>query len=579
MKKLAFLLFFAAILSSTVDAHSDAENTPVLPAGAIHHFDFSGDLRDRVTGRPLYITKYRPTDKKQTIGRNRLVPDSVQFIDTDEGPRTAIRIRPVEFDAKLNWADRPKLTVSLLLRFDEKDFDGKHRGWISWLEALKFDDKGTKQSCDLREIQGEYHTSDIIDASPLDDGLHLPKDEWVRLTIAVDESAETRTVYMNDRVSYEKCYPPRDSTVHANRAGLFHESSVSTIKGYVSDVAIYDRILTAEEVAQLHGVEEFDEYRIVEAYYPLLLVLMILTAIPLYFLIRKPWRLQRIEEGLSAHGDNVTAHKELEEALTIWWRNVKEKEDSDELPADELLFRYPRGLKIFPIRKHLKRAIEVRPSDTALVRRINRTVDAYNAAISYRFNGSVPYILVFFFSLFFQEAFQGTRTIFTSSDITLRSVIAVTFREYGFFMPMMIPYIACSMGWALIGRYRNPIEETNAPDAARPSVKQRMRNVLSSGAGFAKTALALVGIFLSGCYATIMEGIRNSATIVKYIRHGVVVSTSAGTDMVTFLSGFIVVFIIIAVVYFLITYATILVILSPIAVIPYKMIRNYLLHR
>lgn len=574
---LALLCVFIATLAAHADAASDSLRT--LPAGAIHRFDFSGDLRDRITGRTLYVTARTTHDKKQKISRCRLVPDSVQFIDTDEGPRTAIRIRPMEFDAKLNWADCPKLTVSLLLRFDDKDFDGKHHGRVSWLETLCFDDAGTFRSVYSRRIAGEYHTNDRIDASSLDDGLHLPKDEWVRLTIAVDEAARTRTVYMNDRVSHEQCSMPRDSAARATRAGLFHESSIPAIAGYVSDVAIYDRILTAAEVARLHGVEEFDEYNVVEAYYPLLLILMILTAIPLYLLIRRPWRLPRIEEGLSAHGDNATARRELEEALTIWWRNAKEAEMPDELPSDELIFRYPRGRKIFPIRKHLKRAVEVRPSDAELVQRINRTVDAYNAAVRYRFNGSIPYILVFFFSLFFQEAFQGTRTIFTSSEITLRSVIAVTFREYGFLMPMMIPYIACSMGWALIGRFREPIEAATPSGDARPSFKRRVLDTLSSGAGFAKTTLALLGVLLAGCFATIMEGIRNSTTIVKYIRHGVVVSTTTGTDMAMFFSGFIVVFILVAFVYFLITYATILIMLSPIAVIPYKIIRNYLLHR
>lgn len=591
MKKFYLLLLslalFAGAAQATPETSDEQTTTPAQPTGAIHHFDFSGDLRDRVTGQPLYISKTMKFGRPDAIGRYRLVPDSVQFIDTDEGERTAIRIRPMEFAAKLNWVDCPKLTLSMLLRFDEKDFQDGNRNWISWLETIKFDAAGKRverpeelRDLRMRKLDGEYHSDGKIDASPNDDGLEIPKDEWVRLTIVIDEAAQSRTIYMNDRVTYETCDMPIDSMDHANRVGLFHEMMPDAIKGYVSDVKIYDRALTAEEVAQLHGVAEFDEYDLFEAFRPLFTLVFVLTVIPVALWLRKPWRLSHTApQAGSRSSNNAMALDEIDQAIGIWFRSVGNDEAPVHYANSDLTFRYPRAMKLISIRKHLKRAIELQPSDPEIVERINRVIDAHNAAISYHFNGSILYILVFLFSLFFQEAFQGTRTIFTSDDLTFTGAVADTFAKYWQLMLLMIPYIAVSMGWRLIGQYGETIEDTDPAQRMRRSFKQRAVDTISSGAGFLKISLSLLGIFLAWCWSTIMWGIRNSGEVIKHIRNGVVVSTSSGVNPAMFFGGFLVVAIVIAIIYFIITYATIVVMISPLAVIPYKLLRNYILHR
>ena len=76
-----------------------------------------------------------------------------------------------------------------------------------------------------------------------------------------------------------------------------------------------------------------------------------------------------------------------------------------------------------------------------------------------------------------------------------------------------------------------------------------------------------------------MWGIRNSGEIVKHFRNGVHVATSHTVNPAIFLSGILAVAIVIAVVYFLITYATVFIMISPLVVVPYKLLRNYILHR
>ena len=113
-------------------------------------------------------------------------------------------------------------------------------------------------------------------------------------------------------------------------------------------------------------------------------------------------------------------------------------------------------------------------------------------------------------------------------------------------MLMMVPYIAASRGWRLIGQYGEMIEETSP---------------------------------LYQSWSTIMWGIRNSGEIVKHFRNGVHVATSHTVNPAIFLSGILAVAIVIAVVYFLITYATVFIMISPLVVVPYKLLRNYILHR
>ena len=586
MKKIPLLLLCAAAWSFTAGAHSGSDSIPVLPTGAIHHFDFSGDLRDRVTGRPLYITQQGKSDVER-IGVKPLTAADVTFVDTDEGPRTAIRILPVEFAAKLNTIDVPQLTVTFLLRFDEADFQqGKYNN-IDWLRVMHFDRSGAratnaKETGDaryarvhhLRKLSGAYHKDGTINASDLANGVRIRQNKWVRLTVALDERAGKRTVYMADRIAHEECNPPLDSTVHANRAGLFQELAPKAIAGEVSDVTIYDRILTPEEVARLHGVDSFDEYSIIEAAYPLLSILALLTIIPLAFCILRPWRLHRIEEGLSARGDNETAREEVDRALDCWWHNVGESASPRDIATSRLEFRYPRARTILSVRKHLKRAIEARPSDTNVVRRINRTADAYNAAIRYRFNGSVVYILAVIAATLF-TVWQSM--VDTTDTITVWNLLGQTITSHGPILLMLVPYIAFSMGWALIGRFDAPIESLK-PDRKKISLRARIAEKAQAGAGFGAMLLAIAAAVLAWCGAVVMDGIRHSNQLVRYVYHGRSVVTSS-INPAMFMSGFVVIGIAAILIYLAIILASVAVAYSAIAVIPYKIIRNYLLHR
>ena len=444
MKK--FGLFLLCVLCCRVSyaetgTPEAAAPASTLPAGAIHHFDFSGDLRDRVTGQPLYISRYTKPYRPERIATDRLVPDSVEFIDTDEGTGTAIRILPLEFAGKLNWVDCPQMTVSMLLRFDGKDFEEKKNNWISWLETTYYDASGQrvnhpreKRDYRTRKIEGEYHTNGVIDATQDDEGLKIPKDEWVRFTVSVDESARTRTIYVQDQFVEVACKQRLDSTLHTGRVGLFQESLPGRIKGYVSDVVIYDRVLSAEEVAQLHGIAEFKKFTLLDAYRPLILLVVVLTVIPVAFWFWKPFRLKRLEAAAASGGsggsngsNDAQALQAIDRAIDTWMHCTEEQWINSSCETDKLYLRYPRSVKIPKIRKKIMQAVACRPSDPEVVRRINRVIDSFNDAVSYRFNGSILYILVVLFSLFFQEAFQGTRTIFTSEDLTFWGALGATF--------------------------------------------------------------------------------------------------------------------------------------------------------
>ena len=596
-------LFLLCVLSCRVSyaetgTPEAAAPASTLPAGAIHHFDFSGDLRDRVTGQPLYISRYTKPYRPERIATDRLVPDSVEFIDTDEGTGTAIRILPLEFAGKLNWVDCPQMTVSMLLRFDGKDFEEKKNNWISWLETTYYDASGQrvnhpreKRDYRTRKIEGEYHTNGVIDATQDDEGLKIPKDEWVRFTVSVDESARTRTIYVQDQFVEVACKQRLDSTLHTGRVGLFQESLPGRIKGYVSDVVIYDRVLSAEEVAQLHGIAEFKKFTLLDAYRPLILLVVVLTVIPVAFWFWKPFRLKRLEAAAASGGsggsngsNDAQALQAIDRAIDTWMHCTEEQWINSSCETDKLYLRYPRSVKIPKIRKKIMQAVACRPSDPEVVRRINRVIDSFNDAVSYRFNGSILYILVVLFSLFFQEAFQGTRTIFTSEDLTFWGALGATFVKYWPFMLLLIPYAAFSMGWRLIGRFEEEIKPVGSDSEAASgrrgaSFRAQVREVANSGAGIAKVIFSVLWLFVVWCGKTIMWGIQNSGEVIRHYRNGVHVSTTSGVNPAMFFAGFLVVAIVIAVIYFLLTYLSIVVMLSPLAVIPYKLVRNYILHR
>lgn len=593
MKKFAILFLVAVAGLNRLFAASDEASSgsaaiaASLPAGAIHHFDFSGDLRDRVTGQPLYISRYTQPSRPDRVATERLVPDSVQFVDTDEGARTAIRILPLEFAGKLNWVDCPQMTVSMVLRFDGKDFQEKKNNWISWLETIYYDASGQrvnhpreKRDYRTRKIDGEYHTSGVIDATQDDEGLKIPKDEWVRFTVSVDESARRRTVYVQDRFVEVACKQRLDSTLHTGRVGLFQESLPGRIKGYVSDVVIYDRVLSPEEVAQLHGIAEFKKFTVLDAYRPLILLVVVLTIIPVAFWFWKPFRLKRLEAAPAADGSNdARALQAIDRAIDTWMHCTEEQWINSSCATDQLYLRYPRSLKIPKIRKKIVQAMQCAPSDPEVVRRINRVVDSFNDAVSYRFNGSILYIFVVLFSLFFQEAFQGTRTIFTSEDLTFWGALTDTFVKYWPFMLLLIPYVAFSMGWRLIGHFEEEIKSDDSSGRKGASFRSQAREVVNSGAGIVKIGLSVMWLFLVWCGKTILWGIQNSGEVIRHYRNGVHVSTTTGVNPAMFFGGLLVVAIVIAVIYFLLTYLSIVVMLSPLVVIPYKLVRNYILHR
>lgn len=593
MKNLGLFLLSALFCANVAHAADDpsAPLSSSLPTGAIHHFDFSGDLRDRVTGKPLYISRYTNPTRPERIATERLVPDSVQFVDTDEGERTAIRILPMEFAGKLNWVDCPQMTVSMLLRFDEKDFQEKKNNWISWLETTYYDASGQrvnhpqlKRDYRTRKIDGEYHTNGIIDATQDDGSLKIPKDEWVRFTVTVDESARTRTIYVQDQFVEVECGQRPDSTLHTGRVGLFQESLPGRIKGYVSDVVIYDRVLSPEEVAQLHGVAEFKQYTLLDAYRPLILLVVVLTIIPVAFWFWKPFRLKRIEAApaLPDGSNDALARQAIDRAIDTWMHCTEEQWINSSCSTDQLYLRYPRSLKIPKIRKKIVQAIKCAPSDPEIVRRINRVIDSFNKTVSYHFNGSILYILVVLFSLFFQEAFQGTRTIFTSEELTFWGALGATIAKYWPFMLLLVPYIAFSMGWRLIGHFEEEIKTEGANDPSGRtgvSFRAQVREAVNSGAGIVKIILSVLWIFVVWCGRTILWGIQHSGEVIRHYRNGVHVSTTSGVNPAMFFAGFLVVAIAIAVIYFLLTYLSIVVMLSPLAVIPYKLVRNYILHR
>lgn len=587
MKRL--LLFLLIVLSGGVTMEVIGTNTENLPK-PIHHFDFSGDLRDRVTGQSMYISLLGTPKREWEKSMIRMVPDSVTFVDTEEGEKTAIKIRPMEFDAKLNVVDCPKITVSMLVRFDEDGMEDKNNS-IYWFRTLKYD-KGSnpmfneqaKREYKTRGILGEYHTNGRIEPTGDDVGLTFPMDEWVWMTVVLDEESRSRIVYLKDRFTQEECRMPLDSTAHTGRVGLFHESMHCLISGSVSELKIYDRVLSEDEIAVLHGVDSFDEFDTFDAYLPFFTFILILSIIPLSLLYFKPWRIKRLETDKVEHsyGDNNLARNEINSAIEIWYKSTGAR--CPYCSNESLAFHYPRGIRIPFIRKHIINAINAKPSDPETIERINLTVDAFNASIRYRFNGSVIYIIIVFLSMFFQEAFDGSHTIFTSEDMTFWGAVGDTFEKHWKLMVLLIPYVLFSMGWSLIGKYGKDIETTvrsKSPAGAVP-LKEKIKEIAHSGAGIFSITLSIAYSVLKTVvlwmYSTIMWGIRNSREIVVYKRGGTVVRTEEGVNVVMFFAGFMVVFICLAIVYFLLTFMSIFISLSVLLVIPYKIIRNYILH-
>ena len=151
-------------------------------------------------------------------------------------------------------------------------------------------------------------------------------------------------------------------------------------------------------------------------------------------------------------------------------------------------------------------------------------------------------------------------------------------------MLLLIPYAAFSMGWRLIGRFEEEIKPVGSDSEAASgrrgaSFRAQVREVANSGAGIAKVIFSVLWLFVVWCGKTIMWGIQNSGEVIRHYRNGVHVSTTSGVNPAMFFAGFLVVAIVIAVIYFLLTYLSIVVMLSPLAVIPYKLVRNYILHR
>ena len=564
MKKTILLLAVMAV--SVLSFAQDGKGS--VPEGPIHHFNFNGVLTDAVTKTPLMKLKVETKDSLRKVSYDksttRLAESDVEWVE-DDGAKTAIRMLPMEFATDLSTKTHPQLTISLRVRVNKSDIEAYHseeRGgfsrsakFLTWLESGRYKDEGYFSSRRFKaELNGEGEM-EAYDSGKNGTKTMMPVDAWTWLTVVWDVDSARAIYYLGDKAeeaTIDTVIVDRKQT--DNTARICFASNVHGMEhGDISELIVWDRVLTPEEVASLHGVEAFAEVTFYDRFGILVNIVLALVVFSLVVWIWRPLHFRKYTR-VGGLGDEAKAEAAIAEAERLF---------TDEKSETRI---YPWPVGFMKIHSRIKTAIKAEPNDEVLKERLNSLITDHNDCMAYRYSGSAYVVLGVIVALVIKVLFDW----FTNSHINMEFVLD----EHVPMLLGLLAYIVVSYGWSFASLHGKPMPAVGTRKSQLIGWESALQATGNVGGAILMIALASVKVLFS----VIGEALANSTEVIKVYVNGVFQGVRTVANPAGCLGPIIAIGCIAGVLFLIAYLASILILLAIIIIVPVKFIRVHVLH-
>lgn len=477
---ICFLLCYTPVINAKPDKVDYPEN------GLVHHFEFNGNLKDKITGRNLVPMLPEPySDRKP------------EYVKDDDGNESGIKTFPMLLRGNYSLEKYPEISVVIRFRQDKEydsDFSFDYliagnfsKNDISWYfdEHYAFClNKNNHPYIYTEDYKTEKTTEDgkeTIKIKGIDGYLKRPElGKWNTMVFTVNRKDSTISLANNGvKVLLNNFFPPYGNK-ECTGIGLFKYSfndknDYRYPEGVIDDILIYNRILTDEETCALQGVKSI-EYRNpeltlmenIEDSLFMLFVLLICPILSLIFCIFRPKQLPEVKlddmnapiPDISSPIDNASDIQALNlgyKALHLMMRRFETKSTISK-PDDPDLIALIEATEVAPERIPFFRALSIRrklliaqnllDKDERVRFFISEITYVYNKAMKITFVGNIAILLIPFL-LFFLPALT----------VNVSHAFGVAWDNIGPILFLMFLYIACSLGPACT--FREDPEDEN----------------------------------------------------------------------------------------------------------------------
>ena len=565
--------------------------------GLILHYDFNGNVRDKVQG--VYLKSVSSGYHEQG---KQLTKDDVSFIESPDGEQGAIKMLTADIPLNLSPDKYPELTVVMRVWIDEKQDAGNPMFFLCQTDDKQVFSPLRKLKADKRFRLTEAVPTDTAAIRLFDIGTGtekvktaaIPKESWETVLVsfsAKDSSVtfvcggEKLTIKPNDDY-YHGAYTAMrlfPKTGNGSWYGWLIGDSFDRMNGAVDDLRIYNRLLTDEEISGVFGrdivtVEQgVGNFFTSEAFtYTVIVVFVFMFVYALFVLIMHPRRLKKItldsiarekqnNKSLSEDERNDLALEAYEQTLKKWGY------EADKENGDEICLHYVKsGMEAKGIRDSLLKSISYGSSDAEVMEKQNLLIRAYNRMMDRSFNGSPFYIVLIVICLYFMAFKYGDA--WNEDSSFLMNVLMAPVHMWPVVLGLLI-YVLYSFGPHFM-EYKGGEMKVSKPGRAlgeRPENSTSGAVVATAGA----LTLASVGMGILHFFGEVLKAVPNSMNyVMKNVRTGATVSTGSLFTV----GGIFMLVATIFVLWFLVVILSVVVIVSPFVLAPYKFVRNYVLY-
>ncbi len=394
-------ILFVIVMTLMAAANIHAGGLPT--DGRVHYFDFNGNLKDQVTGKSLRVETKADSIKNKAL----------EYLKTDNG-RALVVDRYFVGDINICAAVYPEL--SIVMRIKMEDMKNGSTYLIGtpgdYNRSLLVSDDGSVVMSGYADSEAGRYQHVYSDESLLG--------QWTTVIVCYKAKGyETQVIVGDKRYSYVQ-KKGEDDKGRYSRIYLGAEG----FRGLVSELAIYNRILTPEEQSMIAGADISNKSFKSGAqshnnmYWLRLMILPLVLYIPLILLWYMLWRRRKLYPYIDGsyiaslapvHNTEQTraeAVRLLDEARQHWgWR---QRGDG----SVECHYPEKRG-QMKQSRKAFEQALATGCDDEQLLEEYNQFAAVHNEGMQYSFRGYtwIPLLtlLALFIAYFLKPLITGSR--------------------------------------------------------------------------------------------------------------------------------------------------------------------------
>lgn len=591
-RKLTLLCF---ILSAVIAWGQDVSYPK---KGLILHYDFNGNVRDKVQG---VVLKSVPTGYGQS---KQMTADDVRFVESPDGEKGAMVMLTSDIPVDLSPVKYPDLTVVMRIMIAKKQdannpalFLCKPKDEKGFTETRKL--KLDKNMHMIEEVLKDTSRLELISVGGVEDikSEKIPVGSWE--TILVSFSAKDSSVIFacgGEKFKFEpwRNYGMKEYSsmrlfprMANHRFGKFFiGDSSDQLYGAIDDLRIYNRLLSDEEIEAIFDGEVVTVEKDSGSFfsspaftYGVMVLYIFIIIYALVVLIMHPRKLKEVTAASIAkekQNNKSLSEDERDELAMKLYKRTLEKcgYEAAEESEEAMTLHYPKsGLEAKNIRESLMKSLSYGSSNPEVIDKQNLLVKAYNRMMGRAFNGSPFYIVLVYICLYFMIGKFGDSQDAWSADSSFWvNVLMVPIRMWPITLGLLV-YVLFSFGpyFMKFKGDKMHVRKQSPELGDRPERTQSGAVIAAAGA----FTLASVGMGILHFFGEAFRAIPNS---MSYVLKNVKTGATVGGGSVFTGGGIIFIGIAVILLWILIMIATVVIVLSPFFVAFYKFIRNYVLY-